>query len=187
MTSRSSTTDSAGSPPRTIEVARIRKPHGIRGEVAVEVLTDVVGRLDPGRVLLLAGVEGRTEVRVASFRPHGRGAVLRLEGCEEREAAEALRGLALEVDRSEVPPSPAGSWYHFELVGCRLADRACGELGIVEAILEDGGGHLLEVRGPAGSVHVPWVEAFIVEVDVQERRIEVDLPEGLVETCTSTS
>lgn len=187
MTSRSSTTERPGALPGAIVVARILKPHGLRGEVAVEILTDVPGRLESGSHLLLALPDGHRAVQVAASRPHGRGLLLRLEGFEDRDAAETLRGLALEVDRREVPPAPPGTWYHFELVGCRLIDRTRGELGVVTDLLEDGGGHLLVVEGESGVLPVPWVAHFIVAVDVAARRIEVDLPEGLVETCTSAS
>ena len=101
--------------------------------------------------------------------------------------AKRLRGAVLRVPRSEVPPAPRGAYYHFELVGCRVVDQRRGGLGLVEEVVEDGGGVLLRVRGDSGELLIPFVRAFLGAVDVASRRIEVDLPEGLIEACASTS
>lgn len=184
MSSRSSKTEAL---PERVEVARIRRPHGLRGEVIVEVSTDVPGRLAPGVALLVALGDGgpASPVRVATTRPHAEGALLRLDGCDERGQAERLRGAALLIERRRVPQAPPGRWYHYELIGCRCRDRAAGDLGLLAALIEDGGGLLLEVRGEGRVLLIPFVEAFLRRVDVEGRQIELELPPGLVETCAS--
>jgi 16S rRNA processing protein RimM len=112
--------------------------------------------------------------------------VLRFEGCEDRDRAEELRGLDLEVPRAEVPAAPAGTYYQFELLGC-LCRQGGEELGRVVEVVEDGGGLLLIVEGQGRRVPVPFVNELLREVDVAEGRIELALPEGLVEACASTS
>ncbi|MFQ5350250.1 MAG: ribosome maturation factor RimM [Thermoanaerobaculia bacterium] len=174
--------------PDRVLIGRVRRPHGVRGELLVDVVSDVPGRLAPGRELWLetpAGA-GRT-VTVAANRPHPRGALVLFEGYDDRDAAEPLRGAALETERSTVTPAPAGSYYYFELAGCLCRDTHHGELGQVSEVIEDGGGLLLEVRAGERLLLVPFVQEYIAAVDVPGRRIELQLPDGLVETCTSAS
>ncbi len=174
--------------PDRVLVARIRRPHGVQGELLLEVLSEVPGRLAPGSELWLVPADGAARrVRVAGERAHPRGALVRLEGIEDRDAAASLRGAVLEVERLSVQPPPAGSFYYFELAGCRCHDRRHGDLGRVSDVLEDGGGLLLELSAGDRRLLVPFVEEYVTAVDVAGRRIELELPAGLVETCGSAS
>jgi 16S rRNA processing protein RimM len=166
-----------------VAAGRVVAPHGIRGELAVEVFSDVPGRLDAGASLLLT-VPGTppVPVTIAAARPHKGRLLLRLVGVDDRDGAEALRGALLEVPESEVPPAPEGSWYWYELVGCRCVERAGGrDLGAVAEVLEGGGGLLLRVEGAQGELLLPFVESYLAEVDTAGRRIVWDLPEGFLE------
>ncbi len=186
MSSKSSTTDSRG--PRTVLVGLIHKPHGLTGEVAVESLTDVADRFAAGSELdLVAPGVPRRAVRVRSSRRHGRGLLVRFEGFGDRDGAEELRGARLEVAREAVPPAPDGEYYHFELLGCRCVDGSGHELGVVREVVEDGGGEILSVEDEAGELLVPFVAAFLKRVDTVAGVIELDLPDGLIETCRSRS
>ena len=181
-----------------VAVGRIAAAHGLRGEVAVDVLSDVPDRFTAGASLLLTcpGASPRPVV-ITACRPvtsrHKDRLLLSLQGIDDRTAAEALRGALLEVAASAVPPAPEGSWYHFDLVGCRCTDRRAGELGEVAEVVEGGGGDLLRVVAPAGDgkpareLLLPFVDAYLAEVDVAGRRILWDLPEGLIEACGSAS
>lgn len=180
--------DGAAGAAGAVLVGHVRRPHGVRGEVVVEELSDVEGRFAPGALLWLAvaGAE-RRRLEVADARRHKGTLLVRFAGYEDRDAAEELRGADLEVDAGDVPPAPEGTWYHFELVGCRLVDAEAGELGRVVEVVEDGGGDMLVVEGPRGRIPVPLVRAFVDRVDVAAGVIEVALPPGLVETCASAS
>jgi 16S rRNA processing protein RimM len=173
--------------PERVAVGRVLRPHGVRGEVVVEVLSDVPGRLAPGRRMTAswAGKPGRT-LTVESYRPHKSGALVRFAGAEGRDGAEELRDALLEVDRSEVPAAPEGTYYWYQLLGCRC--WVDGEdLGEVTDLVEDGGGLLLVVSREGRQVPIPFVQSFLKEVDVERGRIELDLPEGLLEACASGS
>lgn len=170
-----------------VAAGRVLGAHGLRGEVAIEVLSDVPGRFAPGAALLLtAGGEAPRPVVVAAARPHKGGLLIQLDGVADRTAAEALRGALLEVEARDVPPPPEGSYYHFDLVGCRCSDGG-GDLGEVVEVLEGGGGVLLRVTGPRGELLLPFVESYLGEVDVAGRRIGWRLPEGFLEACGSAS
>jgi 16S rRNA processing protein RimM len=181
-------------PPDTVLVGRVLRPHGVRGEIAVLVLSDVPDRVAPGRTLLVTDGEGRPPadprkprtLTVAAVRPTARGTLVRFVGVDDRDGSETLRGLWLSVDRAAVPPAPAGTYYHFELLGCRC--RADGEdVGTVVDLEEDGGGLLLILEKGGWRLPVPFVQKFLREVDIAGRRIELTLPAGLIETCASTS
>jgi 16S rRNA processing protein RimM len=187
MSSKSSRTERPGLPER-VTVGRVIRPQGVRGEVTVAVLTDVPGRFAPGTMLLMAREEGgpAEPVEVVFERPHKTGVVVRFAGVEDRDRAEELRGRWLEVERSQVPPAPAGTYYHFELLGCRCFDGG-RELGEVVDLAEDGGGLLLIVADGELRVPIPFVGSFLREVDVAAGRIDLDLPPGLIEACASRS
>jgi 16S rRNA processing protein RimM len=173
--------------PETVAVGRILRPHGIKGEVAVEVLSDVPGRFETGSRVqgVREGKPSRTLVVVAS-RPQKGGAVVRFEGFEDRDQAEELRGLDLEVPRSEVPKAPEGTYYQYELLGC-LCFNEGAELGRVVEVTEDGGGIMLIVEGDGRRVPVPFVREFLRAVDVEAGRIDLALPPGLLEECAFRS
>jgi 16S rRNA processing protein RimM len=171
-------------------VGRVLRPHGIRGEVVVEVLSDVPGRFKKGsRVTAIREGAPPRLLTVATGRVHKNGAVVRFEGSDSREQADELRGLDLEIPRSEVPKAKRGTYYHFELLGCRVRDAAGEgqELGRVVEVVEDGGGVMLIVEGEGRRVPVPFVKELLRKVDVAAGRIDVALPEGLLETCASQS
>ena len=196
--------------PETVTVGRVLRPHGLRGEVVVEVLTDAPRRFDPGSTLLLAREgEAAGELTVAARRaerlrglargPRGarpagerplragrKTVLLRFAGIEDRAGAEALRGGWLEIERSRVPPAAAGTYYRYELLGCRCLSGG-EDLGEVVEVVEDGGGLLLVVSDGRREVPVPFVARFLRSVDVAGASIELTLPPGLIEACASRS
>jgi 16S rRNA processing protein RimM len=192
MSSKSSKTEGAAVPlredlPETVAVGRVLRPHGVRGEVAVEVLSDVPARFKKGSRLM--GVREGAQplpLTVAASRVHKEGALVRFEGYEDRDRAGELRGLDLEIPRAEVPRARRGTYYQFELLGCLCRDRET-ELGRVVEVIEDGGGVMLIVEGEGRRVPVPFVKEFLRKVDVAAGSIDLALPEGLLETCASTS
>jgi len=173
-----------------VTVGRVLRPHGVRGEVVVEVLSDIPDRFQKGsRVLGVregAPAKPPLPLTVATGRVHKTGAVVRFEGYDDRDRAEELRGLDLEVSRAEVPEAGPGTYYQFELLGCLCRDHG-EELGRVVEVNEDGGGVMLIVEGEGRRVPVPFVKEFLLRVDVAAGEIDLALPEGLLETCASTS
>jgi 16S rRNA processing protein RimM len=194
MSSKSSKTEGAAVSsreredlPETVTVGRVLRPHGVRGEVVVEVLSDVPARFRKGsRVTGVREGAPPLPLTVATGRVHKTGAVVRFEGYEDRDRAGELRGLDLEIPRAEVPKASRGTYYQFELLGCLCRDRG-EELGRVAEVVEDGGGVMLIVEGEGRRIPVPFVKEFLRRVDVTRGRIDLELPEGLLETCASTS
>lgn len=194
MSSKSSKTEEPGVArpqrddlPETVAVGRILRPHGVRGEVVVQVLSDVPGRFKAGSRIqgVREGAPPRT-LTVATSRAHKTGAVVRFEGFEDPDQADELRGLDLEVPRTEVPKAPPGTYYQYELLGCLCRDEG-EELGRVIEVVEDGGGLMLIVEGEGRRVPVPFVKDFLRRVDVEAGEIELALPPGFLEVCASES
>lgn len=177
-----------------VVVGRLVRPHGVRGELKLEILSDNPDRFEKGTELLLGlpyrdGMPGfrvpLQVVKVRSCRHAKGGALIAFKGCETRDDAELWRDAELLVERSEVPPAPDGLYYHFELVGCRCRDHEAGDLGEVVEVTEDGGGHLLRVRNVEREIMVPFVDDFIENVDIDAGTIDLKLPPGLIELCAS--
>lgn len=171
--------------PDFVQVGLVGRPHGIHGAVTVEVHSDVADRFAAGKTFRLITIDGATStVCITSSKPYKGGALVCFAGCESRDQAVAFRGARLEVPRSQVPPAPAGSYYFFELIGCHCRDARHGDLGTVAHLLEDGGGLLLEIEQQGRASLVPFVDAFLEDVDVERRSIALRLPKGLIEACT---
>lgn len=185
MSSRSSTDrppvdPSAG---ELILVGRIRRPHGVRGAVVVESLSDNPHRFQVGS-RLDGGPAGPLTVERAQ--EHKGALLVWFEEVGDRDGAEALRGVDLAVPEREVPEPEEGTWYQYQLVGCRCRDAAAGNLGTVRDVVEDGGGLLLLLEDDDGRrLPVPFVAAFLRRVDVEAGEIDLALPPGLIEACAS--
>jgi 16S rRNA processing protein RimM len=170
-------------------VARILRPHGRRGEVAAEILTDFPDRLTRLKSALLWN--GRTEpprsVIVRScWLSHSRGgqAIFHFEGSDSISDAEKLVGLEVQIPLSERISLPAGTFYVSDLVGCEVYERDGDKLiGRVRDLQFPGeelkGTPLLEVDSPSGELLIPLAQEICVSIDTGARRIEVVLPEGL--------
>ena len=165
------------------------RPHGIRGEVATEILTDFPDRLT--RLKSAQLWNGRTEpprsVLVRScWLSHSRGgqAIFLFEGSDSISDAEKLVGLEVQIPLSERISLPAGSFYVSDLVGCEVYERDGGKLiGRVRDLQFPGeelkGTPLLELDSPSGELLIPLAQEICVQIDTAARRIEVVLPEGL--------
>jgi 16S rRNA processing protein RimM len=166
----------------TVVVGRIGRPHGVRGEVTVEVRTDDPDlRFVPGAVLRTDPPE-RGPITIAGVHWHSGTLLLRLEGVDSREAAEAVRNTELVVPVAELPEiEDPDSYYDHQLVGltAQLPDDAV--LGEVTAILHEAQDLLVVRRVEGGEVLIPFVAAIVPTVDLDGGFVVVDPPEGLLD------
>lgn len=165
-----------------IAVGRIVKPHGLDGDVLVEVWSDFPERFVPGLRLAVEDppkelVEGLV---VESVRPHQGRLRIRFEGFDDVTTAEGLRGLVLGVSQAEAPPRPEGYVFHHEIQGCEAVDPAGVALGVVKDLVDVGGRALLVLSTESGERDVPFTHPIVVSVDLPARRIVLDPPPGLL-------
>ncbi|HEX7430039.1 MAG TPA: ribosome maturation factor RimM [Mycobacterium sp.] len=169
-------------------VGRVVKAHGVTGEVAVEVRTDDPDtRFAPGTRLRARPRGGGTEraYAVESAREHSGRLLVRLAGVADRGAADALRGTLFLVDSEALPPiDDPDEFYDHQLEGLRVVTTADTTVGTVAEVLHTPAGELLAVcaeGGDGGEVLVPFVSAIVTSVSLENRTIEIDPPDGLLE------
>ncbi|HXJ18397.1 MAG TPA: ribosome maturation factor RimM [Candidatus Polarisedimenticolia bacterium] len=177
-----------------VTVARVLRPHGRRGEVAAEILTDFPEHLtrlafvELWDVRPFAAAHEPRRVAVRSCRltqSRGGQAIFHFEGSDSISDAERLVGLEVRIPFAERMPLPSGSYYVTDLIGCEVRERggaAIGRVRDVQATGEDvAGTPVLVIDSPQGELLIPLAQEICVRVDVDARRIEVILPEGLRE------
>jgi len=179
--------------PDCASVARVRRPHGVRGEIAIEALTDEPEAILAAGSRLFQGtpdgalwLDPRTRqpraLQVTQLRAVHEGWLLTLAEITDRTEAEKWNGRHLLVPVAELSEPEEGEVFTHELIGMTLIDAGTGtEVGEVTEVFELPQGLLLEFRGPRGTHAVPFVEEFVDTVDREGRRITVRLPEGLLE------
>jgi 16S rRNA processing protein RimM len=164
----------------------VAKTQGRRGEVAAEVHSDVPGRLRAGmRVFALAADGTRREVKIDDAWPHKTYVVLKFAGVDSISDAEPLVGSELQVPLGERAALEAGAAYVSDLIGCVVSDLHSKdqrrEVGIVRDIRFGAGEAPLLVVAGKTEYEIPYAQEFLVRVDLEHKRIEMNLPEGLLE------
>ena len=164
-------------------VGRIGKPHGIRGELTVEVRTDAPEiRFAPGSVLVTDPARVGP-ITVEAVRWHSGRLLLRVEGVHDRTAAEGLRGVVLSADvpDDEVPEDPE-EFYDHQLRGLAVRTADGTEIGVVDDVVHLPSQDLLAVQREGGrEVLVPFVAEIVTAIDVDAGTVTVELPEGLLD------
>ena len=171
-------------------VGRVMRAHGISGELVVEIRTDdPASRFASGSTLRAKESHGGGQERsyvVADVREHGGRLLVRLAGVDDRDAADALRGSLFVVDSADLPPiDEADTYYDHQLEGLQVRTTTGHDLGVVAEVLHTAAGELLAVRrrdsGEMGEVLVPFVSAIVTSVSLDDRIVEIDPPEGLLD------
>lgn len=169
-----------------VTLARVLRPRGLRGEVAAEILTDFPERLPKLREVWLAGGSGaprQYRVQKCWLSP-GRGgqAIFHLAGVDDVDTAERLRGLEIQVPIEQRAPLSGGNYFVSDLVGCAVWEPgAAAALGSVRDVEFPGGTPLLAIDTSDGEVLVPLAAEYCTRIDVDAKRIDVSLPEGLLD------
>ena len=169
-------------------VGRVRRAHGIRGEVVIEPLTDEPDAIFASGRRVFAGTRDgdlsadRRELVVQRATPFKDGFIVAFEGIADRSTADAWRDRTVLLPEDEVsPPSPDEVFIH-DLVGMRVEHVNGGPIGTVREVFELPQGLVLDVERPAGgSVMLPFDDHTVAQLDAGERVIRVDPVEGLLD------
>jgi 16S rRNA processing protein RimM len=171
--------------PANVTVARVVRPHGRRGEVACEILTDFPDRL--ARLTAAELWDGNSASRRVAVRScwlsqsRGGQAIFHFEGSNSITDAEKLVGLEVQIPFAERMQLPSGSYYVTDLIGCEMREKNGAVVGRVRDVQFTGGTPILAVDSPRGELLIPLAQEICVAIDVAARRIDVVLPEGLLE------
>jgi 16S rRNA processing protein RimM len=166
-------------------VGRVGRPHGLGGEVTVDVRTDDPDqRFATGAALATVPAE-RGPLTVAGSRWHSGRLLVRFAGYEDRNAAEEIRGIVLAIDSEDLAPlEDPEEFYDHDLIGLQVATVAGDPVGAVSDVLHHGQTLLvIEGSGPRSGTEilVPFVAAIVPEVDVAGGRLVIDPPAELID------
>jgi 16S rRNA processing protein RimM len=196
-------------PDSFVWLARIRRTQGRKGEVFAEILTDFPEKFaERRRIWLLressssashsqgaghgaeaSAVPSAREAELKNHWLHKGGIVLHFAGVDSITEAEQLAGLIVAVPRSERVILPEDEVYIGDLIGCTLVDVARADAPVVVGPIDDveraaGTAPMLIVLGDAGEVLIPFAKSYLRKIDLEGRRLEMELPEGLADLNT---
>jgi len=174
----------SGSPskgePVYLAVGLLRRPHGVHGEILMEVYTDFPERLKDGSTVFLGGKHKPATIR--QIRHHNDGLLLGFEGVETPESAGLLRNQMVYVKTSAQPALPAGQYYHYQVIGMTVVEDSGIELGRLTEIIETGANDVYVVTSDEGKeLLLPSIEQVVLDVDVEANRMIVHLIPGLLD------
>ena len=171
-----------GSPagePLFLVIGFLRRPHGVRGELIMDLHTDFPGRIKPGKRIFIG--EAHEPATIESTRTYANGMLIKLKGHDTPEACVGYRNQWVYVKVQDVPPLPAGQYYKYEMVGLQVVDDNGRTLGRLDEILETGANDVYIVRdGADHEILLPAIPSVILEVDMSRRIMRVHLIEGLI-------
>lgn len=166
--------------PRFLVIGRVTRPHGINGEVRVEIHTELPERFTWLDKVYLGEAEPRP-VSVESVRFHKGNVLLKIGGYDSQQEAAELRSMWLLVPYEEGIPLEEGEYYLYEAIGLAVHTDDGDYLGNVKEILETGANNVFAVQGPHGEILLPDIAEVIQEIDFESRRITVHLLPGLIQ------
>jgi 16S rRNA processing protein RimM len=165
-----------------LNVAKIARTRGIRGEVLADLHTDFPERFQELKDVWLEFPDGtRRHMTLENSWTHQRRQVLKFLGVDDINAAEEFAGAWVQIEAQEAVILPEGTYFDHDLIGCSVRSLAGDELGTVEQVLRITGNSQLVVRGRSGEFYVPVTEAFCKSVSIDRKEILVDLPQGLID------
>ena len=166
-----------------IVVARVARTRGLRGEVVADLYTDFPGRFeDLANVIAIAPDGSRRSLQIEEHWFHGNRIVFKFAGYDSIDEAKELPGLQLAIPSSERIELPEDTFYEWELAGCSVEALDGKVIGQVREVMRTGGVEILVVAGDEGREFlIPMAHDICVEIDVEQKIVRIDPPEGLLE------
>ena len=166
-----------------VVVARVARTRGLRGEVVADLYTDFPKRFADLEQVIAVGPDGsRRSLQIEEHWFQGNRIVFKFASYDSIDEAKELTGYQLAVPEAERIELAADHFYEWELVGCRVESVDGTSIGVVSEVLKTGGVEVLLIAGDAGREYmVPMAHEICVEIDIAQKRIRIDPPEGLLE------
>lgn len=164
-----------------VAVARVVKPHGLAGEIAVQPLAAGPFRLPDGITVWFVPPPGRVRSgAVESVRQGPKGPLLKIAGFDSIDAARDLAGRTVLALSADVPDIADAALSEFDPVGLRVRDVTRGDLGEIDDVIVTGANDVWVVHGPLGEVLIPVIDDVVLEIDTQAGIVSVSLLPGLL-------
>ena len=165
-----------------VAVARIVRSRGLKGEVVAEILTDFPERFELlDKVTAVRETGERFELNIEKFWFQNGRVILKFKGYDTVESGETLRNVEICVPESDAVELDEGEYFDWELTGCKVETISGEAIGEVRELMRTGGTELLVVTGETKEYLIPFANAICVEVDIENKLIKVDPPDGLLE------
>jgi 16S rRNA processing protein RimM len=165
-----------------IIVARAVRTRGLKGELVADILTDFPDRFDNVSELTGVGLKGeRKQLELENHWFQNERMVLKFSGYDDVETAKALVGYEFGLPEAERIELAEDEFYDWELEGCLVESTAGLAIGKVREVMRTGGVELLVVENDDREVFVPMVASIVIEIDVSQKKIAIDPPEGLLD------
>ncbi len=165
-----------------VAVARIVRTRGLKGEVVADILTDFPERFELLDTVTAVRESGeQVELKIEKFWLQNSRVILKFEGHDTVESGETLRSAEICVPESEAVELEEGEYFDWQLAGCKVETISGEAIGEVAELMRPGGTELLVVRGETKEFLIPFANAICVEVDVENKLIKIDPPDGLLE------
>jgi 16S rRNA processing protein RimM len=166
--------------PKRLVVGRIVRPHGIQGEVKVQLASEYEGALDAMHVKTIYLNDADPAIKVKRCRVTPEGLLLLLDGVPDRNAAELQRGKSVSLDVKSLPKLPEGEYYAHDLVGMRVQTTTGAPLGELVDVLATGSNDVYVVVGDDGNeLLLPAIDSCVKLIDFEADLISVVVPDGL--------
>ncbi len=171
------------SPGQLLKLGRITGIHGLAGAVRLKLDNPESSALDAIKLLYLeVGGAGPRAYEVRETRPLNRGAVkLTLQGIDDPNNAEALKGATVLIEAADLPPTEASEFYYYEAIGCAVSTTDGRALGTIEEIFATGANDVWVVRDGAKEVLVPVIENVVKSMDFAARSVVIEAVPGLLD------
>jgi len=170
-----------GSPfgePLYLSVGFLRRPHGVQGEIVMDLHTDFPERMKSGRKIFVG--EEYKPMTLTNVRPHQLGLLVKFKDVETPEDAGLYRNQWVYIKAKDAPPLPEGKIYQYELIGFKVVDESGNPLGELTEILETGANNVYVVKDDSGKeLLLPNIPSVILDLDAGARLMRVHLLEGL--------
>lgn len=167
-----------------LPIGKIVGAHGVKGNVKVYSFAESLSLFEQESSILVVSAKGSEKIfKIKWIKPHGRVVLLSLEGIENRDQAETLIGSELFVKRDSFPKLVDGSYYWFDIIGLAVFTNDEKYIGRVESIIPTGSNDVYVVKDAQkdrdNEILIPAIESAVLEIDLEQKRMIVDLPEGL--------
>jgi 16S rRNA processing protein RimM len=163
--------------PLFLAIGRVVKPHGVRGEISVEVHTDRLERFEKGRTVFIG--DGERALTSEGYRTHKSSILLKLAGVENRSHAENLRGKWLKIPFVDAIPLDNGEYFLFQALGLNVFTDLGDHLGKVVEIIETGANNVFVVDSNGRELLIPDIDEVILDVDIDEGKMVINVIPGL--------
>ena len=165
----------------TVLIGKIVGVHGIKGANRFKSYAESLSVFAPGQSLLMRdNRSGETIVEIIWVKPHTGTPLISFKGVSDRDQAQALIGNELFIPQTELPALDEDAFYWYELVGIEVYTTGGDYLGRIDSIFPTGSNDVYVVKDRQKEVLIPALESVVIDIDLENNRMQVDLPEGLV-------